>query len=395
MLPLAVNEKDSPGKKLLILVNDLSFFLTHRLAIAKVAISQGYDVIVGYGELGRITRDTLRELEFKIFYVPMRRGGTNLLQELRSFVSICYFFFKLKPDLVHLITIKPFLYGGLAARLMGIKSVVSAVPGLGHFFSRGNLRNRVLRALLFPLYRLAFGHPNQCVIIQNLDDANFLVRWGVLNFHKTRLLRGSGVNLSEFTRLHEPEGIFTVCFAARLLRDKGVYDFVSAARLLRKRGFNARFWLAGNIDLSNPTGLTELDVKELREEGVVEVIGYQTDIPDLYSQSHIICLPSFYGEGLPKALIEAAAASRAVVTTDHPGCRDAIIPNVTGLLIPVKNYERLAEALQWLIEHPKERIAMGRAGRKLAEQEFAIQKIVSGHLDIYQELLDNISDFSE
>lgn len=316
----------------------------------------------------------------------MQRGGTNPLQELRSLYSIWRLYRSLQPDLVHLVTIKPYLYGGLVARLARVPGVVSAVAGLGSLFIRMDWRSRLFRALLYPIYRLAFGHPNQSVIVQNRDDASVLVNWGVLDPLKIKLLRGSGVDLSAFTQLEEPSGVPTVCFAARLLRDKGVYDFVAAARLLSERGIEARFWLAGDADTKNPTGLTESELQSLRNEGVVEVLGYQKDIPALYAKAHFVCLPS-YREGLPKALVEAAAASRAVVTTDVPGCRDAIVPNESGLLVPVQAPEKLADALQRLIENPLERVAMGKAGRKQAEKEFAIEKIVQGHLEIYKELM--------
>lgn len=387
---LETTNRRSSGK-LLILVNDLSFFLSHRLPIAKAAVAVGYEVCVGYGELGGVAPEVLAKLGVSTYFVPMRRGGTNPLQELRTLYSIWRLYRSLRPDLVHLVTIKPYLYGGLGARLAGVCGVVSAVAGLGSVFIRMDWRSRLFSALLYPIYRLAFGHPNQRVIVQNEDDASVLVNWGVLDSQKIRLLRGSGVYLTAFTQLDEPGGVPTVCFAARLLRDKGVYDFVAAARLLRARGVEARFWLAGDTDTKNPTGLTGSELQSLRDEGVVEVLGYQKDIPSLYAQSHIVCLPSFYGEGIPKALIEAAAASRAIVTTDHPGCREAIIPNESGLLVPVKSPEKLADALQWLIEHPSERVAMGKAGRLLAEREFAIEKIVQGHLEIYQELLECVS----
>ena len=376
--------------KLLILVNDLSYFISHRLPIAQAALAVGYEVSVAYGDLDDVSPELLVQIGFPVFFVPMLRGGTNPLQELRSLYLIWQLYRSLRPDVVHLVTIKPYLYGGLVARLARVCGVVSAVAGLGSVFIRMDWRSRLFRRLLYPIYRLAFGHSNQRVIVQNQDDASVLINWGVLDPQKIRLLRGSGVDLTAFTQLDEPGGVPTVCFAARLLRDKGVYDFVAAARLLRARGVEARFWLAGDTDAKNPTGLTESELQSLRDEGVVEVLGYQKDIPALYAQSHIVCLPSFYGEGIPKALIEAAAASRAVVTTDHPGCREAIIPNESGLLVPVKAPEKLADALQWLIEHPAERVAMGKAGRLLAEREFSIEKIVQGHLEIYRELLEPV-----
>ena len=171
------------------------------------------------------------------------------------------------------------------------------------------------------------------------------------------------------------------------LRDKGIYEFISAARLLNKRGIKARFCLAGSLDTNNPTSINIKELNKLKEDKDVEIIEYQKDIADLYSKSHIICLPS-YREGLPKSLMEAAAASRAVVTTNVPGCREVIIPNKTGILVPVKDSEKLADALQWLIENPQERIAMGKAGRKFAEKEFPMEKIVQNHLDVYEELLN-------
>lgn len=384
-------KKSLVRKKILILANDLSYFLSHRLPVAQAAIAAGYKVSIGYGELGSVAPESLMKFHFPVYHVPMQRGGTNPLQELQSLYAMWRFFRSEQPDLVHLVTIKPYLYGGLIARLAKTSSVVSAVAGLGTVFVRADWRTRLLRILLYPIYWLAFGHPNQRVIVQNQNDASLFVNWGILNPKKIRLLRGSGVDLNDFTRPEEPVGVPTVCFAARLLHDKGVNDFLAAARLLRKRGVVARYWLAGDIDAKNPTSLTESDLRALYDEGVVEVLGYQKDIPTLYANAHIVCLPSFYGEGIPKALIEAAAASRAVVTTDHPGCRDAIIPNESGLLVPVKSPEKLADALQWLIEHPVERVAMAKAGRMLAEREFTIEKIVLGHLDIYKELMGQVS----
>ncbi len=376
------------NKKLLILVNNLSFFLSHRLPIAEASLSKGFDIVIGYGELGGADPKLLEQKGINIKYIPIHRGGVNLFKDLKSLYYIWNFFKKETPDIIHLVTIKPYLYGGVICRLIRVPGLVSAVSGLGSLFVSKNLKSRFLRALLSPVYKLALSHSNQKIIVHNKEDAKLLIEWGVLAPLKVKLIKGSGVELKKFRNLVEPNGVPVVCLAARLLRDKGIYEFVSAAKLLKIRGIKARFCIAGDLDHKNPTGLNNNDLKKIKEEGNVEFLGFQKDIPNLYSQSHIICLPS-YREGLPKSLIEAAAASRSVVTTDVPGCRDAIIPNITGLLVPVKNPQKLADALQWLIEHPKERIHMGQAGRKLAEKEFAIKNIVQKHLDIYQDLLNN------
>ena len=146
--------------------------------------------------------------------------------------------------------------------------------------------------------------------------------------------------------------------------------------------------LIGSPDPGNPTSATQSELRGWSAERIVELPGYRTDIAAQYAAANIVCLPSYYGEGLPKTLVEAAACGRAVVTTNHPGCRDAIDSDITGILIPVKNSVALADALQALIESPERRVQMGQAGRELAEQAFAIEKIVGQHMKIYQELLE-------
>ena len=375
------------NKKLLILVNNLSFFISHRIKIAEASIREGFDVVIGYGEVGGADPNILEHSGFKVSYIPMYRGGVNIFKDFKTFFYIWKFFKKEKPDIVHLVTIKPYLYGGIISRLTGIPAVVCAVSGLGTIFIGKNFKFWLLRLILYPFYKTAFNHLNQRVIVQNNDDLKVLVEWGVLNVLKAKLFRGSGVELANFTNLDETKGKPMVCFASRFLRDKGIYEFISAARLLNKRGIKARFCLAGSLDTNNPTSINIKELNKLKEDKDVEIIEYQKDIADLYSKSHIICLPS-YREGLPKSLMEAAAASRAVVTTNVPGCREVIIPNKTGILVPVKDSEKLADALQWLIENPQERIAMGKAGRKFAEKEFPMEKIVQNHLDVYEELLN-------
>jgi len=201
------------------------------------------------------------------------------------------------------------------------------------------------------------------------------------------MIRGSGVDLSLFDAKSEPQGLPVVCFAARLLRDKGIYEFINAARILRNKGVLARFVVAGDIDPGNPTSVSARDLERWRDEGAVEVLGYQRDIAALFSSVNLVVLPS-YREGLPKVLIEAAAAGRAVVTTDVPGCRDAIEPDVTGLLVPAKNAELLAEAIEKLVVDDLLRKAMGAAGRDLAEREFGIEKVIERHLDIYAKVVN-------
>ena len=195
------------NKKIVILVNDLNFFCSHRLPIAEAAKDLSFKIVIGYGEEGGADPILLNQKGFNTKYVPMKRGSKNLLKDLISFFKIIFFLKKEKPDLVHLVTIKPYLYGGIASRLVGVPSVVSAVSGLGTLFVHKNFKSKFLRFLTYPIYRLAFNHPNQIVIVQNRDDSNVLTKWNVLNYEKIRLIKGSGVQLKNFINLEEPAGI--------------------------------------------------------------------------------------------------------------------------------------------------------------------------------------------
>lgn len=370
------------NKTLLIVVSHLSFFISHRLEIAIAAKKLGYEVKVAVGEVDA-DLEYLSQKGIECFHVPIQRGGINPFKEIKSLITLWSLFSKLRPDIVHLVTIKPYLYGGIIARLNKVPSVVSAVSGLGTLFIQNNFRSRFLRTILYQIYKFAFGHHNQKLIFQNQQDANTLIKWGVLDKNKVILIPGSGVSLNNFINLDEPDGIITVCFAGRLLREKGVNEFVTAARLLKQRSIKADFLLVGDIDYKNPSALKAEELEQIREEGIVKILGYQKNIAKVYANSHIVCLPS-YREGLPKSLVEAAAASRAVVTTDVPGCKDAILPNKSGFLVPAKDSQKLADALQLLIENNKLRISMGKVGRQLAENEFEIEKIVKKHTDIYR-----------
>ena len=370
--------------RLLFVVNAPEFFLSHRLPIALAAKRAGYEVHVATADDGQACR-TITEQGLIHHIVPLTRSGQHPVRELAAIMSLCRLMKRLHPDLVHLVTIKPVLYGGLAARLAGVPAVVAAVSGLGTVFvSRGG-RAGLVRRVVGVLYRLALGHRNLAVIFQNPDDRAALTRIGAVEAHQTRLIRGSGVALEDCPLVPEPEGRPVVTMAARLLREKGVVEFVEAARLLAKRGVEVRFRLIGSPDPGNPTSITPEELAIWRDEGLVELPGYRNDITAQYAQSHIVCLPS-YREGLPKSLVEAAACGRAVVTSDVPGCRDAIEPGKSGVLVPARDAVALADAIQRLVEDGEQRRAMGRAGRELAEREFAIDKIVAAHLAIYREL---------
>jgi len=372
---------------ILFVVNSSSFFVSHRLPIAQFAKKSGHEIhVAALHEKEAVSQ--IEKAGFIFHEIDFSRKGKNPFSEIKIIVSLHCLFKIIKPDLVHLITIKPYLYGGVAARVTKIPSVVSSVAGLGILFSSNAFKYKCLRTILYPLYRIAFGHKNQQVIFQNKDDRDALLDWSVVSEDKPVIIRGSGVDLRLCPFLPEPMNVPVIAFAARLLIDKGVGEFAEASRILKERNIEARFWLIGEPDPGNANTVTKDKLKQWESEGLVKLFGFRKDVPKLFAQSNIVTLPSYYGEGLPKVLVEAAACGRAVITTDHPGCRDAIRPDETGLLVTTKDPFALADAIEYLIINSDVRCKMGEAGRALAEKEYAIERIVAAHMDIYRDLMN-------
>jgi len=373
------------NKKLLFIVNVDQFFISHRLPIALKAMEMGFEVHL----LCTIT-DRAEYLEsFGLIVHPFlfSRSGMNILGELLCVINLYKQVKYINPEIVHLVTIKAVLYGGIVARLIKVPGVVSAISGLGFLFvERKGLVPRMRLSMVCFLYRLAMGHPNQKVILQNPTDMKALISVGGLSKEKVKLIRGSGVNLQDYSMRPEVGGVPVVVMASRLLKDKGVFEFVEAARIIKGKGIEARFQLIGEPDLGNPESVSCEIVQTWNDTGVVECLGFRMDIAVLFAQAHIVTLPSYYGEGLPKVLIEAAACGRAVITTDMPGCRDAIESDISGILVPARDAKKLAGAIERLITDAALRQQMGRQGRILAEREFSIDKVVLAHLEIYNEL---------
>jgi len=374
----------SAGRCLLFVVNNPAFFMSHRVPVALAAQKAGYDVHVATMD-GPAVAD-IQALGMTHHAIPMTRSGKHPLQELGTLLALVRLFRRLRPDVVHLVTIKPVLYGGIAARIARVPGMVAAISGLGFVFLSNSLKMRLVRAVVARLYRVALGHPNSRVIFQNGNDRDLLKSLGAVREDQVVIIRGAGVDLDAYRPTPEPPAPpVVVTMVARLLRDKGVQEFVQAAKLLRERGVPVTMQLVGGLDAGNPTSATQADVDAWQQDGCVQALGERSDVAALYAAAHIAVLPS-YREGLPKSLIEAAACGRAVVTTDVPGCRDAIEPNVTGLLVPVRDAAALAEAIARLAQDAALRQAMGTAGRALAEREFDINQVARIHVALYDAL---------
>ena len=373
------------NKKLLFFVTEDWYFCSHRLPLALSAKQAGYDVLV-------VTRvkehgDRITGAGLRLIPLPISRRGINPLTEFALIFRLISIYRSERPDIVHHVALKPVLYGSIASLATRIPYIVNAMAGLGILFSSNSLRSRLLRPILKLSFRFFLNRQNTHVLLQNPDDVQLMCDDVVLDRERITLIRGSGVDTDQFRSSPEPPGDIIVVLASRMLWDKGVGEFVEAARKLKQNGTKARFVLVGKGDKENPSGISDKILQEWHSEGVIEWWGHRDDMPEVFACSHIVCLPSYYGEGVPKVLIEAASCARPIVTTNTPGCREIVRDGINGILIPTRNVEAITVAVSRLIASPELRVRMGEKGREMVESEFSVEKVNAETLRVYKGLV--------
>lgn len=376
-------------KKILYVVNNGYYFLSHRRSLALAAANQGFSVHVAAPKGSWI--EEVQNLGFTFHDIPFTRRGMNPLKEVQCLWNMISLYRELRPDLLHHLTIKPVLYGSFAAKMAGLANIVNAVTGLGYVFVQNGSSSMVLRWGVMKAYQYSFRSMGQKIIFQNPDDLALFLKNRAVTEKKTVLIRGSGVNIVEFFPRQEPLQTPLVVLASRMLWDKGVREFVKAATILKQENVNARFALVGDPDPGNPTAISTQFLKKWSDTGIVEWWGHRKNMAEVLAQAAVVCLPSYYREGVPRVLLEAAALARPIVTTDEPGCREIVRDGVNGFLVPSRNSPALAEALKKLIFDPKLRQQMGERGRKIVEEEFSEEIVIRETLALYEEILQSRS----
>ncbi len=357
--------------KALLVANTSWYLYNFRLPLAKALQAHHWDVILVAPADEFSPR--FQQEGFRWAAIPMSQRGLNPFLDLWTILALVKLYARERPDIVHHFTVKCYLYGTLAAKMVRVPRILNAITGLGYIFTNNARKATALRGILPRLYRPILK--NTEVVFQNDDDCREFLKNGWITPSQAHVIPGSGVDVNNFRPSEEPQGVVTVLLPARMLWAKGVGEFVDAARILASQNIVARFVLVGDIDRGNPDSVPLDTLKSWQAEGVVEWWGWEKDMPAAYQKSHIVCLPS-YGEGLPRALIEAAASGRPIVTTDMPGCRDVVHPNENGLLVPVRDVDGLVNALKMLILDPGLRARMGRAGRTIAVRDYSVPVIV-------------------
>jgi glycosyltransferase involved in cell wall biosynthesis len=361
-----------------------------RLPLARALREKVFEVtfICPYGEYV----PKLKEEGFRWIHWAIVRRSLNPVRELIAILHLASIYQREQPQIVHHFTIKPNLYGSIAAFLTRTKGVINTFEGLGFLFSEYPLAIS-LRSVVLPVAKLAFKANKGWCIFLNQQDLETCLRLKLILPERAIVITSIGVDTKKFRPNHEflsnnHEHPTVVLMAARLLWDKGVREFVEAARVLKARGLQVEFWLAGKPDNGNPMCVPEEFLKEWREEGLINWLGHRDDMPNLLQQVDIAVLPSYH-EGVPRFLLEAAACGLPLVATDIEGCRVVVRDGVNGFLVPVKDPYALADAIETLIKKPELRRQMGIASRKIIEAEFDERIILNKWLALYDRVLNS------
>jgi glycosyltransferase involved in cell wall biosynthesis len=374
--------------RLLFVVTEDWYFRLHWLPLAQAARESGY--VVGVATRVNDHRTDIEACGCEVIPLQrMRRRSVNPLREVAAVVELLRLYRRWRPDIVHQVAMKPVLYGSLAALFARVRFTVNALPGLGFVYSSRSWLARALRPVVNAVLPLALSRRGAVAIVQNDDDALVLGGMGLRDRSVVRVIRGSGVDLERFRPRAGSETVPPiVMLASRMLWDKGVREFVEAAAALRASSIIARFVLVGGRDEENPTSVPEDVLAAWHRGGAVECWGQRSDMPEVFAQATIVCLPS-YREGLPTALVEAAACGKPLVATDVPGCREVVQPGITGLLVRSHDAAALALALRTLLLDPELRSRMGRQAREVAATRFSFDTVKTATIGLYRDLVQS------
>lgn len=366
-------------KKILFILNTDKFLLSHRIEIANALIRHKYEVNLGSSKSE--ASKTIADLGIKTHKLEIDRTNLGILNLLKTTLSIYNLIKKINPDIVHFISIKPVILGCIATKFIrkDIK-IITSVSGLGYIFIQDSLLGKIKKSITCCLYKFALSNKKIKVIFQNNSDKDLISRICNLSKKQTFLIKGSGVDLQKFKPIAKNINKKIVLMPSRVVKSKGIYEFVKAAEILKGK---AKFIICGDLDREAKDYISLNNLNYWISNSIVEYIGFREDMNNLFNKASIIVLPS-YREGLPRVICEAAACGKPVITTNVPGCKDAILPNKTGLLVPHKNIKELAKAINKLLENNSKVINMGLAGRKFAIENFDLNKVVEMHLKLYE-----------
>ena len=369
--------------KIILAANTDWYLFNFRMTLAEDLRRSGHEVVL-VSPPGKYT-ELMQASGFQWVEWDVSRKAMSPLGEFRAVSRLLKIYLTIKPDITHHSTMKPVLYGSIAARRAKVSGIVNSITGLGYIWLSSSRKAKALRPLMKLMFKNSLRGHKVRLIFENSSDQDFFIRERLVHSEQTVVIPGVGVDSDRFSPSPEPVGKPVILFPSRILWDKGVGDLIEAARILHKT-HDIRIVLAGKPDPGNPTSVDENTIHIWVKEGLVEYWGWMEDMAQVYHQSQIVTLPSLY-EGVPTALLEAASCERPIVATDVPGCRAIIRDGVNGFLVPVHNPQALADALGKLLQDASLRHKMGKAGRKIILEEFAVQIVNQRTIAVYNEMV--------
>jgi len=373
-------------KRVLFIVSEDWYFVSHRFHLAKSAISLGYSVALlsNYSK----HRNEIEVAGIEVINWSINRSSKNPFQEMEAIKNIVLAIKHFKPSLIHSVAIKPVIHSAIACMISGIKPRIFALAGLGYIFTSSKKSAKLLRPFLKIIFKLLFYGKKTCLILQNPDDKSVLFSANVIKNNQIHLILGAGVDAMAFKyQKILKDRMPVIILSARMLWAKGIQDFIDSAKQINNNNINARFVLVGTPDNQNPDAIPNEKLEKWHKSGLIEWWGHQNDMAKIYHQSSIVCLPTTYGEGLPKSLLEAASCGRPIVTYDVPGCREIVKDGYNGYLVMPKSVDGLVQAISHLLNNYDLCVKMGKNGRKLVEKHFTQEKIAQETIAVWEEVL--------
>jgi len=359
--------------KILLLGSYAESLINFRGKLLEEMVADGHTVLACAPDISESVREKLLRLKVDVQEVRMQRTGVSPLYDFVAFWDLVRIIRKFSPDYFLAYTIKPVVYGSLAARVTGVPNIFSMITGLGNAFGSGHGRHRIVSNIAKYLYRMSLRQ-NKRVFFQNPDDQQFFQELGYLRGDsQSVLINGSGIDINDFSPAPFPPDI-SFLLIARLIADKGIREYALAAQMLKKIYPDVRFRLVGPFD-TNPTALKRKEVDDWVSEGSIEYLGELDDVRGAITDSSVYVLPSYYREGTPRTILEAMAMGRAIITTDSPGCRETVRDGKNGLLIAIKDPVALMKAMEYFIIHPEMLSNHGKESRKIAMEKYDVRKV--------------------
>jgi len=381
--------------KVLIVVNHAAYLVSHRLELVKKIISSKNNLKIIKGSASSIIMENkaikiLKKNKISFKTLPFSSTSKNFIKDSISIISLVIEILKYKPDIIHLISPKGIFIGGLASKIFGCNRIVISVTGMGTIFlSKKGLLNSIVKLIFLSSLKIILSHKKKKVIFQNKNDLKDFKRFFHLKKNETEIILGSGADLNFFKKIKPNYKLKNIILPARPLIEKGIYEFIGAAKKLKKKYPDWNFCIAGSFDYKNPSTVPIETINYYKKKKIIKNLGFKSQ-KYIYSKASIICLPS-YREGFSKTLIDAASSGIVSVTTDVPGCRDAVLKNKTAFLVKPKTILPLVNSLEKLIKSEVLRVKMGQEAKKFAYKKFDVKNIVNQILIIYKKLDEKIN----